>query len=148
AFKHIAAARKLCAERGQRTIFNFLGPLLNPARPSAQLVGVPRPDLCEPLAKVLQALGVERGMVARGEVTEKQGAYLDELSTVGSNTICEFYQERGFAASRLSLEHFPIQPASLRELGGGSKEENAEIVRGLLSRKDKGPRRDAILLNA
>src|SRR5262245_38432769 len=42
AFKHIASARRICAERGQRTIFNFLGPLLNPARPSAQLVGVPR----------------------------------------------------------------------------------------------------------
>src|SRR6185436_6402191 len=49
AFKHIAPARKLCAERGQRTIFNFLGPLLNPARPTAQLVGVPRPELCEPV---------------------------------------------------------------------------------------------------
>ncbi|HEU5396611.1 MAG TPA: anthranilate phosphoribosyltransferase, partial [Verrucomicrobiae bacterium] len=58
AFKNIAAARKLCAERGRRTLFNLLGPLLNPARPSAMLVGVPRPELCEPLARVLQALGV------------------------------------------------------------------------------------------
>src|SRR5881394_2734621 len=57
AFKYIAPARKLCAERGQRTIFNFLGPLLNPARPTTQLVGVPRPELCEPIAKVLQAIG-------------------------------------------------------------------------------------------
>src|SRR5215469_12328535 len=68
AFKHISAARKLCAERGQRTIFNFLGPLLNPALPSAQLVGVPRPDLCEPLAQVLQSLGARRGMVVSGQV--------------------------------------------------------------------------------
>jgi hypothetical protein len=43
------------AERGQRTIFNFLGPLLNPARPNAQLVGVARPELCEPLARVRMA---------------------------------------------------------------------------------------------
>src|SRR4051794_21763443 len=50
AFKHIGPPRKLCATRGQRTIFNFLGPLLNPARPTPQLVGVPRPELCEPLA--------------------------------------------------------------------------------------------------
>src|SRR3954471_22276566 len=68
AFKHIAPARKLCADRGQRTIFNFVGPLLNPARPNTQLVGVPRPELCEPLARVLQSLGVRRAMVASGEV--------------------------------------------------------------------------------
>ena len=68
AFKNIARARKLCAERGQRTIFNFLGPLLNPARPSAQLIGVPGAELCEPIARVLQSLGVRRGMVVSGQV--------------------------------------------------------------------------------
>ena len=66
AFKHIAPARKLCAEAGQRTLFNFLGPLLNPARPSAQLIGVPRAELTEPMAKVLQTLGIQRGMVVSG----------------------------------------------------------------------------------
>src|SRR5688572_8049861 len=91
AFKHIGPARKLCAERGQRTIFNFLGPLLNPARPTAQLIGVPRPELCEPMARVLQMIGVQRGMVVCGKLMSKvQGptsnadggvAYLDELST-------------------------------------------------------------------
>ena len=69
AFKHISPARKLCAERGQRTIFNLLGPLLNPARPSAMLMGVPRPELCEPLAQVLQSLGVRRAMVVCGKVS-------------------------------------------------------------------------------
>ena len=68
AFKHIAPARKLCAERGQRTLFNFLGPLLNPARPTAQLIGVPRMELTEPMAKVLQSLGIRRGMVVSGSV--------------------------------------------------------------------------------
>ncbi len=63
AFRHIAPARKLCAERGSRTVFNFLGPLLNPARPSAQLVGVPRPEFCEPVAAVLQKLGARRALV-------------------------------------------------------------------------------------
>src|SRR5207253_5899985 len=71
-FKHIAPARKLCAERGQRTIFNFLGPLLNPARPSAQLIGVSRPELCEPMARVLQSLGVRRGMVVSGRVESRK----------------------------------------------------------------------------
>jgi anthranilate phosphoribosyltransferase len=148
AFKHIAAARKLCADKGQRTIFNFLGPLLNPAAPAAQLVGVPRPELCEPLGRVLQQLGAERGMVVSGEVAEKPGAYLDELSTLGTNHICEFYQERGFASSKLELEHFPLQRAGLADLSGGVKKTGARIVREILEGKDKGPRRDAVLLNA
>jgi anthranilate phosphoribosyltransferase len=145
AFKHIAPARKLCAERGQRTIFNFLGPLLNPARPSAMLVGVPRPELCEPLARVLQSLGVRRAMVVCGSVSAT--SYLDELSTLGPNTIAEFYQERGFAASLLSPEQFPLQRATLADLLGGDRNANAEIVRRILRDEECGPKRDVVLLN-
>jgi anthranilate phosphoribosyltransferase len=145
AFKHIAPARKLCAERGQRTIFNFLGPLLNPARPSAMLVGVPRTELCEPLAHVLQSLGVRRGMVVCGTVAEFK---LDELSTLGANSVAEFYHERGFTASGLSLENFPLQSARLEDLLGGDKFQNAEITRKILWGEDRGPKRDAVLLNA
>lgn len=145
AFKYIAAARKLCAERGQRTIFNFLGPLLNPARPDAQLVGVPRPELCETIARVLQSLGARRGMVVSGRVGD---ASLDELSTLGDNTVAEFYQDRGFTASILSPAHFPVRPAVLADLAGADREANAEIVRRLLRNEDSGPKRDAVLLNA
>ena len=84
AFREIAPARKLCAERGQRTIFNFLGPLLNPVRPAAQFIGVPRPELCQPIAQVLQLLGARRGMVVSGEVFAGETVrHLDELSTFG-----------------------------------------------------------------
>ncbi len=145
AFKHISDARKLCAGRGQRTIFNFLGPLLNPALPTAQLVGVPRPDLCEPLARVLQSLGARRGMVVSGKV---ESANLDELSTLGENTVAEFYQERGFATSLLGVDHFPLQTATLADLAGGDKKANAEIVRRILCGDERGPKRDAVLLNA
>ena len=150
AFRHIIPARKLCAERGQTTIFNFLGPLLNPARPSATLIGVPRPDLCEPLARVLQALGVRRAMVVCGQLTDESGAprCLDELSPLGPTTVAEFYQERGFACSQFSPEHFPIQPAKLADLRGGGREVNALIIREVLSGKERGPKRDAVLLNA
>ena len=149
AFKHIGPARKLCAERGQRTIFNFLGPLLNPARPSAQLIGVPRPELCEPMAKVLQSLGVRRGMVVCGEVEKASGpAFLDELSTLGETTIAEFYHDRGFAVSKLSPKDFPLQPATLDDLAGGDKHANAEIIRRVLDGRERGPKRDAVLLNA
>jgi anthranilate phosphoribosyltransferase len=145
AFKHIGPARKLCARRGRRTIFNFLGPLLNPARPSAQLVGVPRAELCEPIARVLQTLGVRRGIVASGRVGD---AWLDELSTLGENSIAEFYQDRGFVASTLSPADFPVQPATLGDLAGGDRNTNAEIVRRLLCGDERGPKRDAVLLNA
>jgi anthranilate phosphoribosyltransferase len=158
AFKHLGPARKLCADRGQRTIFNFLGPLLNPARPTAQLIGVPRPQLCEPLARVLQSLGVRRGLVVSGGVESKvQGpksesaggeAHLDEFSTLGPNAVAEFYQDRGFAMSMLSPENFPIQPASLADLAGGDREANAAIVRRVLKGEERGPKRDAVLLNA
>jgi anthranilate phosphoribosyltransferase len=145
AFKNIAPARKLCAARGQRTIFNLLGPLLNPARPSAMLVGVPRPELCEPMARALQALGVRRGMVVCGEA---EGKHLDELSTLGPSRLAEFYQERGFTSSVLTLEHFPLQSATLADLRGGDRWANAEIVRRILRGEERGPKRDAVLLNA
>lgn len=151
AFKHIAPARKICAARGQRTIFNILGPLLNPARPSAMLVGVSRCELCEPLAKVLLSLGVRRAMVVSGKVHSPDDLAprnIDELSTLGENCIAEFYQERGFTASLLTLENFPLLAAKLTDLLGGDKVHNAEITRNILRGTDRGPKRDAVLLNA
>jgi anthranilate phosphoribosyltransferase len=150
AFRHIIPARKLCAERGQTTIFNFLGPLLNPARPTAMLVGVPRPDLCEPFACVLQSLGIRRAMVVCGTVRDEAGSlrHLDELSPLGPTTIAEFYQEHAVACSTLSPELFPLQPATLADLRGGNREVNAAIIRRILHGEERGPKRDAVLLNA
>jgi anthranilate phosphoribosyltransferase len=145
AFKNIAHARKLCAGRGRRTIFNILGPLLNPARPSAMLVGVPRPELCETMARALQTLGVRRGMVVCGQA---DGRHLDELSTLGANHVAEFYQERGFSSSVVTPDNFPLQPATLADLRGGDRFVNAEIIRHILRGEERGPKRDAVLLNA
>jgi len=147
AFKHIVPARKLCGERGQRTIFNFLGPLLNPARPTAQIIGVPNPALCEPLAKVLQSLGIRRGMVVCGSI-EDTGKHMDELSTLGETSIAEFYQDNGFSISTLSPRDLPAQPATLDDLAGGDAEHNAAITRSILAGEETGPKRDAVLLNA
>lgn len=145
AFKHLAAARKLCAEQGQRTIFNFLGPLLNPARPSAQLMGVSVASLCAPLARVLQELGLRRAMVVCGETPD--GA-LDELSTLGETQVAEFHHERGFSTSTFTARDWEVQPATLADLAGGGAEENARIVRAILAGEERGPKRDAVLLNA
>ena len=150
AFRHIAPARKLCAERGQRTVFNFLGPLLNPARPTAALIGVPRPELCEPLARVLQSLGVCRAMVVCGAVPPEAGTvrHLDELSTLGTNSVAEFYQEGGLTCATFDPTRLPLQAAKLADLRGGDHEVNAAIIRGILRGEDRGPRRDVVLLNA
>ncbi len=76
-------------------------------------------------------------------------ASLDELSTLGENTVAEFYHDRGFVTSILSPAHFPVQPAVLADLAGGDRQANAEIVRRLLRNEDHGScQRDAVLLNA
>ena len=72
---------------------------------------------------------------------------LDELSTLGENTIAEFYHEHGFNASVLATGHFPLQRATLSDLAGGDRQANARIVRDILGGRDGGPKRDAILLN-
>ncbi len=170
AFKHIVPARKLCAARGQSTIFNFLGPLLNPVRPSAALIGVPRPELCQPLAQVLQSLGLRRAMVVCGRVppltakanpeqsSDSTGSvsespatavrFLDELSILGENTVAEFYQERALTCASFDPRLLPLQPATLADLRGGDREVNATLIRGILRGEDRGPRRDVVLLNA
>jgi anthranilate phosphoribosyltransferase len=151
AFKHIAPARQLCAAQGQRTIFNFLGPLLNPTRPTAQLVGVPHPYLCEPLARVLQSLGLRRAMVACGAVPGTgpgQTAYLDELSTLGETTAATFSEKHSCQISQLSLHGLNLSPATLGQLRGADGPTNAALIRRLLSGEESGPRREAVLLNA
>lgn len=155
AFRAIAPARKLCAERGQRTIFNFLGPLLNPTRPTAQLIGVPRPERCEPIARVLQSIGVQRGMVVSGAVPKERqapdttaDAWLDELSTMGDTTIAEFYQDHALHVSELAANDFGLGPVQLGDLAGDNPETNARIVREILGARERGPRREAVLLNA
>ncbi len=150
AFKHIIPARKLCAERGQGTIFNFLGPLLNPALPSAALIGVPRPHLCDPFARVLRSLGMRRVMVVCGGVPDDGGAvrHLDEISPLGPTVLAEFFPGQDLRCATLSPASFPLQPATLADLRGGGRDINAAIIHNVLEGADRGPKRDAVLLNA
>jgi anthranilate phosphoribosyltransferase len=89
-------------------------------------------------------------MVVCGAVRDETGAlrHLDELSPLGPTTIAEFYQERGLACSTLSPESFPLQAAALADLRGGDREVNATIIRRILGGEERGPKRDAVLLNA
>lgn len=150
AFKAVGPVRRLCASRGQRTIFNFLGPLLNPAQPTVQLLGVSRPELTSPMAQTLQRLGLRRAMVVAGGVPLEGGgtAYLDELSTLGENAVAEFHQGNALCQSSWSPEDFPLSAATLQDLSGGNAQQNARIVHDILSGMIVGPRLEAVLLNA
>jgi anthranilate phosphoribosyltransferase len=151
AFRHIGPARKLCASRGQPTLFNYLGPLLNPASPDSMLVGVPRPALCQPLAAVLQSLGVRRAMVVSGCVGAVSGGspeYLDEFSILGETTMAAFKDSGPVTVSTFDPATLPIQKATLDDLRGGDRTDNARIVRQVLSGEDRSPKRDAVLINA
>ena len=87
-------------------------------------------------------------IATRNPKPETRNSFLDELSTLGENTIAEFYHERGFTVSSSSPEQFPLQPATLADLAGGDREANAEIIRRILRGDERGPKRDAVLLNA
>jgi len=137
AMKHVMPARK---QIGIRTVFNILGPLTNPANAGAQLMGVFDGALTEKIANVFLKLGLSRAMVVHGEPG------LDEISNIGGTVVSEL---DGYVRTyALKPEDYGMRRASLVEILGGSPEENARILRGILSGADKGPRRDIVLLNS
>ena len=136
--KYVGAIRR---ELGFRTVFNILGPLTNPIKPSRQLLGVYDEYLLEPLAKVLTSLGVKNGMVVYGR--EK----LDELSTAGETAVCEFNNGE-YSSYVLTPEQFGLTRSTKQDLEGGTPEENAAITRDILSGKDRGPKFETVLMNA
>ncbi len=135
--KYVGAIRR---ELGFRTVFNILGPLTNPGKPSMQLLGVYDEYLVEPLAQVLVELGVKRGMVVYG--MDK----LDEISMSCPTKICEI-KDGWFRTTTIKPEDFGFTTCSKEDLVGGTPEENAQITRDILSGV-KGPKREAVLLNA
>ncbi len=135
--KYVGPIRK---ELGFRTVFNILGPLTNPGSPKMQLLGVYDEYLVEPLAQVLINLGVKRGMVVYGQ--DK----LDEISLSAPTTVCEF-KDGWFKSYVITPEEFGFERCSKADLVGGTPEENAAITRAILS-GEKGPKRDAVLMNA
>lgn len=135
--KYVGAIRK---ELGFRTVFNILGPLTNPASPSMQLLGVYDDYLAEPLAQVLIHLGVKRGMVVYG--MDK----LDEISLSAPTRICEI-KNGWFKSYTITPEEFGFARCKKEDLRGGTPMENARITLAILN-GEKGPKRDAVLLNA
>lgn len=125
---------------GIPTVFNFIGPLTNPAQAKMQVMGVYDKKLVEPLAKVLSNLGLNRGAVVYGNG-------IDEATLTGPTDICEF-QGAKLRSYTITPEEVGLERCPLEELVGGVAKENAEITRNILSGKERGPKRSAVLLNA
>jgi len=137
AMKHAAPVRR---ELGTRTVFNVLGPLTNPARARAQVVGVYAPTLVRPIAEALLQLGAHRAFVVHG------AGGIDELSPVGPSLVCEV-ADGSVHERTIDPEELGIERCTVEELAGGTPAENADLIRRVLA-GEPGGRRDAILLNA
>lgn len=138
AMKYVGAIRK---ELGFRTVFNILGPLTNPACPEYYLLGVYDEYLVEPVAKVLDKLGVKRALVVYGQDR------LDEISVSARTTVCEL-KNGYYRTTEIAPEDFGLERGRKEDLVGGTPAENAEITRQILSGKLQGSKRTAVLLNA
>jgi anthranilate phosphoribosyltransferase len=137
AMRHVMPARR---EMGIRTVFNMLGPLTNPAGATAQLIGVYAAALTEPLARVLAELGTVRAFVVHG------ADGLDEISNTGESGVSEV-REGTVRTFALRPEDFGLPRATVADLKGGDREQNADIVRAILD-GEAGPKRDIVLMNA
>src|SRR5579862_3226679 len=137
AMKYVQPARR---ELRLRTVFNLLGPLTNPARASAQVVGVYSADLVEKLAEAFGMLGLRRAMVVHG----MDG--LDEITISAPTRIAEL-RDGSVRSYEVTPEEFGMNRGSLGDISGGDAHQNARIIRGILAGV-RSPRRDVVLLNA
>ena len=138
AMKYVAPIRK---ELAIRTVFNILGPLSNPAGANMELMGVYDQALVEPLAQVMGKLGVSRGMVVYGQDR------LDEISMSAPTAVCEI-RNGWFQSYEITPEQFGYTRCSKEDLVGGTPAENAQITRAILDGTERGPKRNAVCLNA
>ena len=137
AMKYVQPARR---ELKLRTVFNLLGPLTNPARASAQVVGVYAAELVEKVAEALSMLGLRRALVVHG----MDG--LDEITVTGPTRIAEV-REGIVRTYEVTPEEFGLKNATLEAISGGDAAQNAVIIREVLG-GERSPRRDVVLLNA
>ncbi len=135
--KYAIAPRR---EMGIRTIFNILGPLTNPANANIQLMGIYSKDLVLPIAKVLRNLGLKRAMVVSGE----DG--LDELTITGKTNVAEL-KDGKIETYQIDANDF-FEKRSLEEIKGGNADENAEIMKNILSGKEIGAKKEIVALNS
>ncbi len=145
AFKAVAPVRKALAKKGEQSIFNLLGPLLNPARPTYQLIGVFDPKVGETFAEILKQLGRKRAWAVHGKTDTGEG--MDEFSTLGETQVWST-KENESVPSFVTPDVFGFRNGGIEDLRGGDAKENAEILTGILDGSITGPKRDVVTLNA
>lgn len=138
AMKYAVPVRK---QMGIRTIFNILGPLSNPASATHQLVGAFNPDLTEVMAGVLKNLGLKRAMVVHG----KDG--MDEITVTDKTKVSEL-KDGEIKSYEISPEDFGLKISPIDTIVGGDAKVNSKIILDIFDNKEKGPKRDILLLNA
>lgn len=138
AMKYVGPVRKAI---GVPTVFNILGPLTNPAGNTHQLLGVYSEDLLETVALALKELGLKAAMVVYGEDC------LDEISLSAPTKVYEL-RDNEITSYEITPEQYGFTRCRKEDLTGGTPEENAQIVRDILSGKLTGPKRDAVVFNA
>ena len=138
AMKQVAPLRKTLKVR---TIFNLLGPLVNPLRPTGQIIGVYHPQFIGPMAQALNQLGISQGMVLHGRET------LDEAG-LGDITDVAFLKDGNVSLGEIDPKALGLTPAPLTALKGGNVQENATILTHVLQGKGTQPQQDAVTLNA
>lgn len=138
AMKYVGKVRK---ELGFRTVFNTLGPLSNPSRAKAMVVGVYDKNLTETIANAMMNMGVERALVVSGNDD------MDEITLTGATTISEI-KDNTVNTYTVTPEQFGFETVELKELQGGDGKVNAQITKDILSGKEKGAKRNIVLLNA
>ena len=145
AFRLVAPIRRKLAEQGIATVFNLLGPLLNPAEPACQLTGVFSPTILERYAVALREIGRSRAWVVHGQVLGGSG--MDEISLLGET---EVHEVKGNALNQFYLfpDQLGFRKPSLHELRGGDAAQNARALTDILTNRDRGPKRDLITINA
>ncbi len=145
AFKAVVSVRKLLAEQGSASIFNMIGPLLNPARPDFQLAGVFDPTLVATYAAVFKNLGRKRAWAAHGSGPD--GLRLDEVSPLGITHLTA-WENSTMRSFEINPADFGITSPSANELLGGDATQNAKIIASILAGDTKGTARQAVLLNS
>jgi anthranilate phosphoribosyltransferase len=145
AFRALAEMRVRLARQNTRTIFNLLGPLLNPARPVRQLIGVFAPRLTTVFGEVLRQLGHKRAWVVHG--LGEDGVGMDDISISGATIVTELVDTKVTSAV-LDVSWLGIARAGVAELHGGDARQNAATLEGILAGKITGPKRDIVIANA
>jgi anthranilate phosphoribosyltransferase len=146
AFKAVAPARKLLAERGQPSVFNMLGPLLNPSRPEGQLVGVFNESLVSLYADVLPGLGRSRAWVVHGRAGES--GVMDEISTLGPTLIAKASSSGAVLRETVHPADLGVATANVDALRGADATANARLLLDILGGEQRGAARDIVLVNA